>query len=134
MVRFELFELHIEDMDPFMAGGISIEDKDDVERITSGHTHEAIDYIWKDHEIDFTIEDPKDHMVLHEARRISREERRLFTIICFGRDERNELVPVHQLDGCIFTEGNRELIGKEEIKPEFSGYALRSRALAAQFD
>ncbi len=134
MVRFELFEVHIEDMDTFMSNGITVKDKDDVKRVTHGGSHEAIDFIWGDHDLDFEIEDPKDHMVLYELRQLSREKRRLFTILLFGRDENDELVPVHRLEGCIFTEGNRAMKAKEEIKPTLQGYALRSVPIRAQYN
>lgn len=133
MVRFELFEIYIEDTDPFMSNGLTVKDKDDVKRVTHGGSHEAIDYIWGSHDIDFTIEEPKDHMVLYELRELSRTKRRLFTILLFGRDENNELVPAHRLEGCIFTEGDRAMKAKEEIKPTLQGFALRSVPVDTQY-
>jgi formyltetrahydrofolate synthetase len=133
MVRFELFEAYIEDMPPFMSNGIDVKDKDDVKRITAGHTHETIGFIWGDHTIDFTITDPKDHMTLYELRRLSRELKRTFTIVLFGRDENNELVPVHRLEGCVFVEADRAMKAKEEIKPNLTGYAMRSVPIQTQY-
>lgn len=134
MVRFELFEVHIEDVAPFMSNGLDVKDKDDVQRVTYGGSHEPIDFIWGEHTVDFTITNPKDHASLYAARKICREQRKTFTIVCFSKDLDGTLVPIHQLDGCIFVEGDRQMTAKKEIVPNFTGFAMQSTALDTQYD
>lgn len=133
MVRFELFEVHVQDCDPFMSNGLDVKDKDDVQRVTYGGSHEVIDFIWGEHTVDFTITNPKDTMALYNARQACRESRTTFSIVCFSYDLNGELIPIHQLDGCIFVEGDRQMTAKKEIVPNFTGFAMRSQVLETQY-
>lgn len=134
MVFFELCEVHIEGINPIMVDGINITDKTAVVKVRHGGSHEAIDYLFGEHDIDFDLTKPKDHSELYEAIRLCRVEKKRYTILVMGKPTENaDPVPTHALYDCIFHEGSRNLEGKKETVAKISGSALSGEILKTEY-
>jgi len=134
MVFFELCEIHIEGLDPIMCDGIDIKEKSKVERVRYGGSHNAIDFIFGEYDIDFDLIKPKDHAILYDAVRLCREEKKRYTILIMQKPG-NDSKPVatHALYDCIFTEGNRKIEGRKETEATMPGMALKGKVLKTEY-
>jgi len=134
MVYFELCEVHVEGLDPIMCDGLKITDKTAVTKVRHGGSHDAIDFIFGDHDIDFDITKPKDHASLYEAVRLCREEKKRYTILCMQRPSENaKPIATHALYDCIFHEGSRDIEGAKETAATISGSALKAEVIKTEY-
>lgn len=134
MVFYELCEVHVEGLDPIMMDGIKITDKTAVTKVTHGGSHEAIDYLFGQHDIDFTLTAPKDSTELYAAVNLCRTQKKRYTILIMGKPtETADPVPTHALYDCIFNEGSRDLEGKKETAATIAGSALTAEVLATEY-
>jgi hypothetical protein len=134
MVYFELVEVHVEGLEPIMCDGLKVTDKTAVTKVRHGGSHNAIDYVFGDHDIDFELTKPKDHASLYEAVRLCREEHKRYTILVMQRSTENaKAVPTHALYDCIFHDSGIDFEGGKENAPTISGSALSGKRLKTEY-
>lgn len=133
LTRYNIIQVRMTGLKPFYAKGIKIKDEMKAEREYHSGSHDALSITLKEREVEFEIQEPKDHAELNQISYRCRNGES-FTIVCLGRDENGNMVALERLDGCVIPSRERTFGDHDAVKLGIKGWALNTTPLESSYE
>lgn len=133
LTEYNIVHIVMTGLPPFYCKGIKIKDEMKAERDFHGGSHDALSITLQEREIEFELNEPKDHASLNEVVYRCRKGE-YFTIVCMAEDRNGKSVAMERLDGCVIYSRGRDFGDFKAPQLTIKGWAINTEPINSQYD